>query len=284
MNKIINICGTSRSGSTMLDLMLGHGDKIFSLGEVYAWFRPFRTHHFRIVCSCNDDWCPWNKLKNLSENDFFMKSFEILDVKTLIDSSKDLVWVIDNNIFASNHYIKICNIVIFKEPASYFFSYWKRNISLHRACKYFISYYSRIFQLQLPYVAISYDLLVSQPSETLRKLCEIVDIPYFPGKENFWEGQHHQLFGSRGTRIQIQNKESHIEKEIEYPQQYLLHFNQIQKYHFYNKFLSVYKILKAQELVFYYSETKISKPYWYFVDKFKQKSKKYFPEQSKYDQ
>lgn len=52
MPTLISICGEGQSGSTMLDLMLGNGYDTFSCGEVYAWFRPWRTHHFRITCSC----------------------------------------------------------------------------------------------------------------------------------------------------------------------------------------------------------------------------------------
>jgi hypothetical protein len=43
---LILVCGAARSGTTMLDLMLGNSPDVFSYGEIYALFRPFRTHHF----------------------------------------------------------------------------------------------------------------------------------------------------------------------------------------------------------------------------------------------
>jgi hypothetical protein len=36
MRTIINILGTNRAGSNMLDLMLGNDINVFSCGEVYA--------------------------------------------------------------------------------------------------------------------------------------------------------------------------------------------------------------------------------------------------------
>jgi hypothetical protein len=58
MKKLINIYGTARSGSTMLDLILGNDPKGFSLGEVANWFYPWRTHHFDIKCGCGIYPCP----------------------------------------------------------------------------------------------------------------------------------------------------------------------------------------------------------------------------------
>ncbi len=45
MKKVIFITGTGRSGSTLLDMMLGNDPKGISLGEVVALFRPYRPHH-----------------------------------------------------------------------------------------------------------------------------------------------------------------------------------------------------------------------------------------------
>lgn len=68
---LINILGAGRSGTTMLDLMLGNDNNSFSLGEVHAWFRPFRKHHFEIDCNCGNKNCNyWTEVKNLKEKLF----------------------------------------------------------------------------------------------------------------------------------------------------------------------------------------------------------------------
>lgn len=73
----------------MVELMLGNDQRAFSLGEVYAWFRPFRTHHSKIICSCGQENCLWDKLKNIKEHEFHKKAFEVLNVDILVDSSKN---------------------------------------------------------------------------------------------------------------------------------------------------------------------------------------------------
>jgi len=59
----------------------------------------------------------------------------------------------------------------------------------------------------------------SQPP-TLEKLCDTLNIPYFVNKERFWEKQHHHLFGSMGTRKQVEASNSNIRKHEDYPLEY----------------------------------------------------------------
>ena len=97
--KIILIGGTAYSGSTVLDLMLSNAQNGFSCGEVNALFRPYRKHHFSQKCACGENDCDiwrnvlaggecnlWNNLKAQNPK-----------VSFFIDSSKDLVWLYDQN-------------------------------------------------------------------------------------------------------------------------------------------------------------------------------------------
>ena len=285
--KIINICGTARSGSTMVDLMLGNAPRAFSLGEVHAWFRPFRTHHFQISCSCKSNDCPWIRLKTLKENEFYQKAFEILDVDILVDSSKNLPWVIDNNIRVPNNGVEVCNVLLFKEPISFFYSFWKRGIPLARAKKNeFIKYYTRFFQTGLPFTALDYNRLVADPAAVLEKLCRVLDISYFPGKERFWEKGHHHLFGSLGTRKQVENSNSQIRKKEDYPEGFKNIIPKIEADIARDTaFQSILKKLKAHELQKpdEFSVATIHKPLWYYLSKAKQKVRRWFPEKWKYD-
>ncbi len=101
MPKLINICGMGGSGTTMLDLMLGNGNDAFSCGEVYAWFRPWRSHHRSIVCSCGETPCPvWEQIKDSAENRFHSDVCRRLGVSFVIDSSKELRWLTDAQTWA----------------------------------------------------------------------------------------------------------------------------------------------------------------------------------------
>lgn len=285
---LINICGAPRSGSTMVDLMIGNDPHAFSLGEVNAWFRPFRTHHFAIVCSCGQTGCPWEKLKFFKEHEFYKKCFELLDVDTLVDSSKDLPWIIDNNERAKDYDFNVHNVLLFKEPISFFYSFWKRGGSLKKAKqKFFIQYYKRFFQTGLPFISLSYDRLVSAPSATLKQLCDLLEIPYFPGKERFWEKDHHHLFGSIGTRKQVAASASKVRKHEDYPADFKQIIPNI-KVDIENDvtFQTILSKLQANELNNHSSlqETTVSRPHWYYIVKAKQRLRKKFPKKWPYSQ
>lgn len=213
----------------------------------------------------------------------------MLEVDILVDSSKNLPWVIDNNIYARNNDISVYNILIYKDPASFFHSFWKRGISIEKARNHeFISYYKRFFESNLPFISLNYNKLVAEPSKTLRKLCHLIEIPYFEGKENFWEKEHHQLFGSRGTRKQVGNPEAAIRKNEEYPMEYKNIIPRIESDNKKNKvFQDIMRKLKSNELhksAIQLSDNKIYKPYWYCLSKFKQKIQQRFPQKWKYKQ
>jgi hypothetical protein len=287
MKKLINICGTARSGSTMVDLIIGNDPKGFSLGEVYAWFRPFRSHHFKIICSCEGYNCPWDQLMKLKESEFHKECFEILDVNILVDSSKDLPWVIDSNITAGNIGISVYNILLYKDPVSFFYSFWKRGVSINKARRNeFLKYYKRFFESNLPFIAVNYDKLVSDPAAALENLCQKLGIPYFEGKERFWEKAHHHLFGSRGTRKQVEKSKSIIREKEDYPQEFKNIIPKIEADNRHDKeFLSIFEKLEAHELWNNnLSTAAIRKPYWYYLAKLKQKFKQRFPVEWKYNQ
>jgi len=289
MRKLINICGTARCGSTMMDLIVGNDLRGFSLGEVNAWFRPYRKHHFKIRCSCDGSKCPWDNLKDLNEDLFFEKAFKILDVDFLVDSSKSIPWVVDNNINGKRKGIKVYNILLYKDPVSLFYSFWKRDVSIKRAREnVFKKYYRRFFQANLPFISVNYNKFVADPQTALKKLCSLIDIPYFEGKEKFWEKEQHQVFGSMGTRKQVEKGNSTIKTKEYFPLEYE---NLIPKIKMENEkniaFQHVIEKLGSHEMkadfdINHFQD--IKKPYWYYMLNLKQKFKHRFPEKWKYDQ
>jgi hypothetical protein len=288
MNKtLINICGTARSGSTMVDLMLGNDSCAFSLGEVYAWFRPFRSHHFKIICSCGKDDCPWKKIQALKECEFHEKCFNILNIDVLVDSSKDLPWVIDNNIWASKNNITVYNILLFKQPINFFYSFWKRGVSFDNAKKSYIKYYKRFFQSGIKFIALDYNKLVADPANVLENLCILMEIPYFEGKERFWEKEHHHIFGSRGTRKQVEKADSKIRKQEDYPKNFKEIISGIQlsieKDKVFQHILSMLSIYEMSEFNSF-SEKNTRKQLWYYLSKIMQNYYYYFPEKWIYEQ
>ncbi len=202
----------------MLDLMIGNSEAAFSLGEVYAWFRPWRSHHFSIDCSCGKNPCPkWEKIRDLKEQEFHGKTMDLLGINILVDSSKEQTWIIDNNQWGNIADLNVKNILIYKKIKPYLYSNWKRNMSFPKAMKAFVNYYKRFFRSGLNYVAVDHAELVKNPESCLRSLCGYTGIEYQKGQEHFWKKQHHHLFGSYGTRLQLSSPRSQIRSFEEYP-------------------------------------------------------------------
>jgi hypothetical protein len=101
----------------MLDLMIGNDPRAFSLGEIHAWFRTFRSHHFNIIPYGKED-CLLKQLKSFRKKVFCQKFCESLDADILLDSSKNLPWLIDNNICEIQNSAVIYNLLLYKNLIS----------------------------------------------------------------------------------------------------------------------------------------------------------------------
>lgn len=218
MATLINVCGTGRSGSTMLDLMLGNAPNAFSCGEVSAWFRAWRTHHFEIDCPCGQDPCPvWEQLKAVPEAHFHHAVAERLGVDFVVDSSKDLCWLLDTQQWAATSGLTVFNLLMWKDPLDLAYSHWKRGRGLDDWRSEFVTYHHRLFGIKLPFFAVNYNQLVGDPQRLLAKTCAAIGMDYFEGKERFWEKEHHHLFGSSGTRKQVIAGTSTIRRRKDFP-------------------------------------------------------------------
>lgn len=207
----------------MLDLMLGNAPDAFSCGEVSAWFRPWRHHHFQIDCPCGQNPCPvWERIKSARQQEFHATVIRELGVDFVIDSSKDLSWLVDVQGWAAAQGIKTYNLLIWKDPVRLAYSFWKRGKNLGHWRSEFVIYHRRFLQLGLPFLAVNYNELVSKPPSTLAALCAAVGMTYYDGKEHFWEKQHHHLFGSGGVRQQVESGKSILEIPESYPREFEL--------------------------------------------------------------
>lgn len=202
--KIIFVGSADFSGSTMLDMMLGNGPDCFACGEVYALFKEKD-----IGCSCgkgND--CPvWSPIKEMG-NKHFHKD---LNSKMVSDSSKVESWIESHYKFGDHV------ILIYKHPLNYLFSCYKRGhqsifqVFLRLWCWWV--YYPKMLRKFPNAIVVSYKDLSKNPSEILNKICSLVGIKYFPGKEFFWEEKHHVLYGSGSARTHLYGTDSELYKK-----------------------------------------------------------------------
>jgi len=200
MPVLVNVCGESDSGTTLLVLMLGSGPRAFACGEVAYRYRPITRDHLNLVCGCGAEPCPvWSGLHDLPAHRFHGEVCRRLDVDVVADSSKRLSWVVDTHRWGPAEGLSVANVVIWKSPLEHLYSHWKRGRPLETALDRFQRYYGRLLTLGLPVITVEYDRLVSQPATMLQQVCARLGIDYFPGKECFANWQPHLLFGNRGT-------------------------------------------------------------------------------------
>ena len=216
MKKIIKIGGTAYSGSTLLDLILSNDPNGFSCGEMYALFRPHRKHHFRPKCSCNDPKCDiWGIIQEGGEHDVWKNLSNLLpNISFFVDSSKNTENLADQINSDDFRGFEVFNIIIWKTPVEFAYSCYKRN-KLSNWKKSYVNYHKQYFSIVNKWYSVRYSEFVSDTSQKLRRLCEIIGINYFPGKENYWSKEHHTLFGSDSAKLHLYSPEEQKYKEIE---------------------------------------------------------------------
>jgi hypothetical protein len=286
---LINIYGTARSGSTLLDLILGNSPDAFSCGEVSAWFRPYRKHHFKIDCVCGKDPCPvWEKIKDGPESQFHAKVIRELRVRFVIDSSKDLCWIIDAQRWAAANKIRTVNLLLWKDPIDLAYSHWKRGQELRIWRHNFVRCYGRILKIGLPFVAVNYRDLVDTTQSKVLDICSAIGMPYFEGKERFWEKKHHHLFGSLGVRRQLQIGNGIIKAIKTFPPEFQAGVDSLQRQFAADievqHILRVLKQADVSSIATYSSPNQGFQlnnplPLWYYLKRARQRFRRFFPQE-----
>lgn len=293
MKKIVQVLGPGRTGTTMTHLMIGNDPNAFSCGEVYAFFRPFRTHHFKPPCFCGLDYdkCIWRKFDRTDEKLFYFNLSEQLNVEWIVDESKRLDWVADSQQWAKENGLEIYNILMFKEPLDLMYSHWKRGMSMSLVKRAFLGYYSRFIKLDIPFVSVSLNELVKDPEKKLESICNTIGMEYFTGKERFWEKRHCHLFGSLGVRRQLEGGNGQIHVDKEFPSDFLNFAKPLlNKFKKNDKVKHIYNFIKKNEVdstVEYTGKPKPVKrknyPLWYYRTTIKSKYRKHYPQKWPYE-
>jgi len=213
MKKVIFIGGTAYSGSTFFDMILANDPNGFSCGEVYALFRPHRPHHINPECGCGQKGCTiWKTVLENGEKYLYQTILNLFTEKVfIVDSSKNPFWFYFQMNLLKKSDIESKNILIWKTPLETAYSFHKRNI-LKNWEKNWINYHRLYFTLIKNWKSVRYYDLSNNKS-TLKKVCDYLEIPYFEGKERFWEKKMHTLFGNTSAKIHLYSQDSNFFKQ-----------------------------------------------------------------------
>jgi hypothetical protein len=283
--KLVMVCGAARSGTTMLDLMLGNSDDAFSTGEIDAYFRPYRSHHFNPVCSCGESSCKvWQDFLDVEESQIHNRILARPEYNFVIDSSKDLRWVLDSNVWARRNGHNCINVLIWKDPIDLAYSHWKRGNGVKYYRRAFLVYYERFLKLELPFISLNYGQLVAEPRAMLEKLCLRLGMECDENRMNFWSKEHHYYFGSAGTGRQVSDGVAKVSAKREFPKAFLTEYEEESKWsETSQRFNSIiYRLIEhdvARSSLPVASHRKyLVKPLWYYRHSLKSLVRKRFPE------
>jgi hypothetical protein len=207
---VIFIGGTSHSASTLLDLMLSNNPKVYSIGEVESFFHPFRPHHINPICGCGKVRCPnWDGLKDIGKWELYSEIFkQHPEIDIIVDSSKDPLWIKEQNKNLKYKNINTYNLLIWKTFNEYIFSLSKR--SNQKKWKSWISYHVEYLSMYgyKEFYSVRTSNLLSNPQRVLSSICDSLNIEMIDSQELYWNKVHHTLFGSAASRIHLHEKNS----------------------------------------------------------------------------
>ena len=207
--KVVMIGGAGRSGSTLLDLILGNTPHTYSCGEIVRLFRPYKKTHinFEKNWSHNIDYEFWHRIKDNGEQNVYDNMFGQLpkEITHIIDSSKSIYWIQNQLKYNQNQQnFDTKHLLIYKQPLDFAFSRWKRG-NMKKWQITWLMYYLSYFSQNLPFRSVELKKILSTPDSYLPHVCQFIGSTYLPKQERYWEKKHNIIFGSR-TAIKFLEK------------------------------------------------------------------------------
>jgi hypothetical protein len=219
---VIFVGGTSYSGSTLLDMILANDPTGLSCGEVYALFYPYRRHHLDIdTLGMAID---WKGIRAAGPTNLYRSLFDRFpECRFIVDSSKSPLWIADRSAELKAQGIRSENVLVWKSPAEFRASRRKRGREQGWEREW-LNYHRYYFTLVKNWRSVRYRDLVTEKT-VLKQLCTSLSIPYFDGKEQYWNREQHTVFGNDTTKIhlhersstQYENVKSAIDSDFEQP-------------------------------------------------------------------
>jgi hypothetical protein len=224
MRKVIFVGGTAYSGSTLFHLMLANDPKGFALGEIRWLFDPLRADHLNRICGCGDPNCPvWPQIRRNGRERIYETVFDLFpEVEFIVDSSKQPFWMRTQADHLARRGIATEQVLIWKTPLEFAASTKKRNRMAKWDSKW-INYHRLYFSLIPCWRAVAYRPLTKDP-QVLQAACEHVGIPWFAGKEEYWQRSYHAFGGNRSATFHLYKEEEARVQLIDYPDENMMRY------------------------------------------------------------
>ena len=213
LKKVIFVAGSSYSGSTILNLILGNDKRRNALGEIRALFCPKKAHHHKKIAELRKD-PKWERILDGGLKDLYGNLFiEYPEIDVWIDSSKDPIWISEQikNLKKSN--ISSNVVLIYKTPIEFAQSALKRNQQQWELK--WLNYHLSFFDLIKDYCQISYENFVNNTQASLNELFNDLELNYTEESKDFWlKKDNFNFFGNNHTNYQAKESNDEIGDRI----------------------------------------------------------------------
>ena len=201
--KLVFVGGSSYSGSTLLDMVLANGESGFSCGEVGALFWPYRRRHLDAKsASSHPEGAIWADIRRRGERNLYRSIVEERPgIDVIVDSTKEPIWIETQAARAREQGFDVRHVLIWKTPDEFRASREKRGRG-NGWLRAWMNYHRLYFSLIPEWVAIRYRSFAEDESARTA-LCHSLGIPYFQGKERYWEKAQFTLFGNTSAKIHL---------------------------------------------------------------------------------
>jgi hypothetical protein len=211
--RVIFIGGSSFSGSTLLGCILGSNPQspfnTFHLGEVHAFFNPQHPKYGKPFGALQTGGIIWKDIDcSVGPENAYYEIFKKSKSNIIIDSSKNINWLKIQHDCCKHHDWSFQLLVSYRTFAGIWDSGKRRNLEYKRNLSN-IMYYPRLLseiqRMGINFSVINISFLINSPAEITQKICTSVNLPYFNGKENYWNFNHYHLYGSSTQRKQMKD-------------------------------------------------------------------------------
>lgn len=237
--EIVYIVGLGRSGTTLLDLLLGSHPNFVGLGEVFHFTMPNSrriSETGKIICSCGQTmeqcifWGPTAAALSKANDKSTLEKYSIVfdhfsqtfgNKIIPIDSSKNLETL---NVLRTKYHEKLKLIFMIRDVRG-----WTTSIrSLNNDAKswflplkkssFWLFYHWYLDNLaiirllrdeNLPFFQLSYEELSLYPSQALKKLCDFLEVDYNITNCKLSDTKSHNVLGNR-MRVDKRGKKERI--------------------------------------------------------------------------
>ncbi len=206
----VMICGAGHSGSTLLGLILGRAEGAFYIGEgakiryLHDLNKPLRKR----ACKVCGEACPvWSGFHWNSARPLYRQVAAHTGARIIVDSTKNPAWIAARSreladegggralIYLQRDGRAVLNSRFRKYPerdAAGQIQSWMDQISASQ----------RAFDaFEGPKITVRYEELATRPEAVIRKICDVLSLPFRPEMLAFNEGESHPLGGNTGTQF-----------------------------------------------------------------------------------